>query len=114
MTTNQPEDIIEKAARAMAAETYVTPDAWDVWVRDPGTRYSYLRQARAALEAAGVDLQSKPLPVHQVRRQPGTEYAWQKLPQGWRCAQLTRYLTDDDVRSWSIMRVTNQTTEEIA
>ena len=45
----------------------------------------------------------EPLPVHQVRRQPSTEYAWQKYPQGWRCALLSKRLSDDDVRSWPVM-----------
>ena len=45
-----------------------------------------------------------PLPMHQVRLQPGTGYAWQKYPQGWRCPLLTTRRTDDQVRSWPIMR----------
>ena len=101
------DDIIEKATRAMAADTYGTPDAWDVWVTDKNVRDGYRQQARAALHAAGVDLppEPEPLPMHQVRLQPATKYAWQKLPLGWRCAQLTRYLTDGDVRSWPVMEV---------
>ena len=94
--TPTEDDVIEKAARAMAAVTFVTPDD------------NYRLRARAALEAAGVSLPPEPLPpeplpVHQVRRQPGTEYAWQKYPQGWRCALLSKRISDDDVRSWPVM-----------
>ena len=98
--TPTEDDVIEKAAWAIAA---TTPDAWDAWVTSPDVRDSYRRQARAALEAAGVKLPPEPLPVHQVRRQPGTEYAWQKYPQGWRCALRSQRLSDDDVRSWPVM-----------
>ena len=106
--TPAEDDVIERAARAMAAVTLATPDAWDMWVTSPDVRADYRRGARAALEAAGVNLPPEPLPpeplpVHQVRRQPGTEYAWQKYPQGWRCALLYKRISDDDVRSWPVM-----------
>lgn len=92
------EDVIEKAARAMAAND------WDMWL---DARDNYRRQARAALEAAGVNLlpEPEPLPVNQVRLQPGTEYAWQKYPRGWCCALLSERISDDDVRSWPVMEV---------
>lgn len=46
---------------------------------------------------------TEPLPVHQVRRHPGTKHAWQKYHHGWRCALLSTRLSDDDVRSWPVM-----------
>ena len=106
--TPTEDDVIERAARAMAAVTFATPDAWDMWVTRQDVRDNYRQRARAALEAAGVNLPPEPLPpeplpVHQVRRHPGTEHAWQKYSQGWRCALLSTRLSDDDVRSWPVM-----------